>query len=312
LQQATAYAGDLSLIGMCMLFSLQLVGRLDLGTKLLLWGLIVSARAMLGLAAGETAAGFFPMLVLLILYCTVTRLVPWKTMLLGFLALLIARAIMVPFRDATWASGDTEPLNTKAVMFAQATREMLASRETPYQYMIQFTLNRLTCSTVVAQVMHETPDDVPYWGGATLYPILFKPIPRLIWPDKPQEISGQTFGHRYGLLSEDDSGTSFNLPQVAELYINFGVVGVLIGMFLCGMLYRASLSLFIHPGMGFGAVVASAYVSALWTDIESALGLSFGGVFWGIVFIGLIHLVVEFGELMAAGPALGYSLGRSA
>ncbi|MFZ0890306.1 MAG: hypothetical protein WA005_17845 [Candidatus Binataceae bacterium] len=313
LAQITFFTSDLVLIGSCILFGLQLMGSLDLGSKLLLWGVIVPVRALLGFGGGAAAAGFLPVLILLIFYCSITHSAPWKTLLIGFLAVLIVRPLMVPLRMATWGGqAEGESIDTKGIMFARAGSEMLATGETPYEYMIQFTLRRLASTMVLTEVMRDTPDHVPYWNGATFVPILFKPIPRLIWPDKPQEISGETFGHRYGLLDRNDYYTSYNLPQVPELYINFGVVGVLIGMFVYGMLYRASLSLFVHPGMGFGAVVAAAYVSVLWTDIESAAGLAFGALFWGIIFIGLIHLVVEFGELTSAGPALEYGLERNA
>jgi len=106
-----------------------------------------------------------------------------------------------------------------------------------------------------AEIIERTPAQIPFWGGGTLYPLLFKPIPRLLYPDKPRESSGQTFGHLYGFLSPDDETTSYNLPQLVEFYGNFGILGVLAGMFFLGVLYRVIQYIFVHPSMGLGAIV---------------------------------------------------------
>jgi len=35
-----------------------------------------------------------------------------------------------------------------------------------------------------------------------------------------------------------DYGTSINFPVLTELYVNFGLAGIIIGMFLIGIIYR--------------------------------------------------------------------------
>lgn len=46
------------------------------------------------------------------------------------------------------------------------------------------------------------------------------------------------FGHRYSVLNPDDFATSWNLPVLNEFYINFGFLGVFLGMFFLGFLIR--------------------------------------------------------------------------
>ena len=149
-----------------------------------------------------------------------------------------------------------------------------------------------------AEVVEFTPSQIPYWDGETYYPLLYKPIPRLIYPDKPVEVTGQTFGHRYGFLNPEDRTTSYNLPQLIEFYINFGIVGVLLGMFLIGVLYRTIQHIFIHRGMGLGTVVASVYVFTKLLLIESALSGVLGGLMWSLVFLALVHFSVKVSENM--------------
>jgi hypothetical protein len=145
-------------------------------------------------------------------------------------------------------------------------------------------------------VIETTPAQIPFWKGETFYPLLFKPIPRFLYSDKPEEISGQTFGHRYGFLSPNDSSTSYNLPQLVELYANFGVPGVLVGMFFLGSIYRILQCIFVHPNMGLGAVVGGAYSFTQLLLIESSFSLVIGGLFWVLIFLGLLHMVMKITE----------------
>ncbi len=186
----------------------------------------------------------------------------------------------------------------KAGAFTRLSGEILSS-ETRYDASFQFVMGRLLSTVPLAEVLRDTPDHVPYWGGATLYTMLFKPIPRLLYPGKPVEDTGQTFGHRYGVLDPADFLTSFNFPQLVELYANFGVLGVLLGMTLYGMIYRATLQSFVHPRMGLGGLIAAAFISVKFLNIESSAGLVLGGVIWSFPFMGLVHLIVDAAELSA-------------
>jgi hypothetical protein len=167
------------------------------------------------------------------------------------------------------------------------------------QALIEFASLRLAQFTVFGEVIADTPALVPFWEGESYYPILFKPIPRFIMPDKPEEISGQTFGHRYALISARNVGTSINLPQIVELYGNFGLTGVIAGMFIFGLIYRLLIEVYVHPGMGLGALVGGVYISSKLLDVGSAASMVFGGIPLSIVLIALIHLFIQFAELDA-------------
>ena len=156
---------------------------------------------------------------------------------------------------------------------------------------------RLAQFTVFGEVIADTPAMVPFWEGESLYPILFKPIPRFIMPDKPEEKSGSWFGHRYGLIAQENVTTSFNLPQLVELYGNFGLIGVIAGMFLFGLIFRLLLEMYVHPGMGLGALIGGVYVSSRLLDVGSATSLTLGAIPWSMLLIALIHLIVQLAEL---------------
>ena len=148
--------------------------------------------------------------------------------------------------------------------------------------------------------MSLTPSIVPYWGGKTYYPLLFKPIPRLIWADKPEEVTGRTFGQRYGYTTLENPGTSINLAQLVEQYVNFGVFGVFIGMFLIGMVYRTLLGIFVHPEMGLGALVSAVFVLSTLFDLESGTAMVFGGLPWTLIYLFAIDRFVLLLHYMLA------------
>jgi hypothetical protein len=107
-------------------------------------------------------------------------------------------------------------------------------------------------------------------------------------------VSGQTFGHRYGLVFNTDNTTSLNMPQLVEMYANFGMVGVVFGMMALGLLYRLLMELFIHPEMGFGALIGGVYFVAYAVEIGSATSLSVGAIPWVILFMVAISFAVKF------------------
>ncbi len=83
-----------------------------------------------------------------------------------------------------------------------------------------------------AHVMDMTPKRVDYLYGLSYKDLIWKLVPRVILPDKPDPKLGQLFGHMYQILAIDDTTTSINFPQLVELYVNFGIIGVVLGMFI--------------------------------------------------------------------------------
>jgi hypothetical protein len=69
-----------------------------------------------------------------------------------------------------------------------------------------------------------------YQMGATMEYAAYAFIPRVIWPEKPSVSKGDWFNKYVGAAP----GTSLGITAVGELYWNFGVLGVVIGMFVLG------------------------------------------------------------------------------
>ena len=117
-------------------------------------------------------------------------------------------------------------------------------------------VRRISHTWLFAHVVAKSPSEVPFWGGETYKPLLTAMIPRAVWPGKPLEVTGGLFGKRYDLL-EPTSATSLNLPWHIETYVNFGSIGVVVGMALIGAFLALADKLLNAPGrreleMGIG------------------------------------------------------------
>ncbi|MGD0671135.1 MAG: hypothetical protein ABSB13_03595 [Candidatus Binatus sp.] len=301
LAQIGVFAADLSMVGICMLVALQLAGRLDRITSAFVWGFLLPVRIAIGLGGGSAASGLIVGITVAMMFASVRRSIPWKTLLLGtVVAVFIIRPAEVPYRAATWGGrqADAGPIE-KALLYGDIVYRITIGGAVDPQTLIEFGSLRLAQFTTFGEVIADTPAFVPFWRGESYYPILFKPIPRFIMPDKPEEMSGQTFGHRYGLISARNTTTSLNLPQLVELYANFGLIGVIAGMFIFGLIYRLLIEMYVHPGMGLGALVGGVYVLSKLVDVGSAASIVFGAIPWSIIFIALIGLLIDAAELDA-------------
>lgn len=129
----------------------------------------------------------------------------------------------------------------------------------------------------LGQVMEKTPQSVPFWNGETYKPLITSFIPRLIWPGKPEERVGATFGARYGYQQPHDTN-SFNLPWLTEMYVNFGWIGVVVGMSAVGMFLGFLERFFCRPDSTLAeSVVGGAIVLPLFHQ-DSNLSVMIGSL----------------------------------
>ena len=92
----------------------------------------------------------------------------------------------------------------------------------------------------LAATMRHVPSALPFQDGAQIGATVMHVLePRLLFPDKPPlpsdtEILQKYTGIRFGQSS--GAGTSVSLGYVAELYVDFGVPGAVLGTFIMGLL----------------------------------------------------------------------------
>jgi len=106
-----------------------------------------------------------------------------------------------------------------------------------YQHQIERLLGRQFEASSIGLIVGEVETKgYAYWESFEFLKYYF--IPRLIWPDKPYMVRGAWFTHYLGLSArEADSTVAIGMEAAGELYWSFGVIGVLVGMFILGMLF---------------------------------------------------------------------------
>jgi hypothetical protein len=106
-------------------------------------------------------------------------------------------------------------------------------------------MTRVSELGAVMNVVQVVPDRIDYIKGESFLMLLYSPIPRLIWADKPTtQETVQQYAVKFGLQTEMDArNTAINFPLIVEGWWNFGWVGVALVSFLmglwCGLAQRA-------------------------------------------------------------------------
>jgi len=98
-----------------------------------------------------------------------------------------------------------------------------------------------------AHIVNSIPEKMPFEHGETFLALLYAPVPRTVWPDKPALSIGKDISHHiYGYSQRTLAGIPPGMP--AELYLNFGYPGILIGFLLVGILLKKLFNSFQFDG----------------------------------------------------------------
>lgn len=127
--------------------------------------------------------------------------------------------------------------------------------------------------SATSHISESVPEVLEYQFGQTYLKWLVAPIPRRVWPDKPAIGSGPVLGP----LIFDTPGSGVPPGAVAELYMNFGVVGVGVGMFLIGVFlrwcYTSVEPVLSSPNMAllYALAIVPFFMKVITTDFSRAM-----------------------------------------
>jgi len=286
----------LALAGLATLVQLQLSGLMSRRAALSLWLVAVPAQFALDATSGFLYGAFRDAFVLGAVYVMYRRKVPWGGVMVACLLGFILLGAKGQYRSEIWTPNSQLSVPARAQIYTGLAAEnaaRLLNGRADYQT-AQTITGRLNLTQLLAQTIALTPRYVPYWLGSTYDDLLTKLVPRAIWPDKPTESLGQRFGHVYGVLDPGDLRTSVNLPQMVELYINFGVIGIIFGMALLGVAYRLLSDSFGDARGNAWAVTVSVVLTGGALAIDSNFSLVAGGVLYDAVVLFLIGRLAFF------------------
>jgi len=98
---------------------------------------------------------------------------------------------------------------------------------------------RLNMVQIVAAIVRRTPSEWPFAWGRTFEPFWTSLAPPRFLIRKPAtSVGGVAFAHQYHLIHPGDTLTSVAPTRLGELYLDFWLPGVVLGMWIEGVLAR--------------------------------------------------------------------------
>jgi hypothetical protein len=210
-------------------------GRATRGQTYLALGIFVPATLTVGLASlSDKSLAMTLMGVPVIALWYARKKIPWKTLILmGILLVFVVFPFYNTYRaiDARIASGDRASMT---IDIAKAW-----SGEEYWTQSVGTVKRRMAMINSVAVVLRDVGRWVPYAHGETLFtPAVTFFIPRVLWPDKPYFTMGREFAETFRVVAILDRDTRVAVTVPGELYWNFDLPGILIGMALWGVVLR--------------------------------------------------------------------------
>jgi hypothetical protein len=243
-----------------------------------------------------------------IIYFAIRKRVPWGLITLIILTILLIQPIKRELRDQIWQLNEkgTSTQLKQGTTVVDSFRELSNVMSDKYltgeivksrnlhddgayinNSIFQSAIGRLNLLYPTAWIIRETPEPQPYRFGSTYTPLFTKWIPRILWESKPRETLGNDWGRSYQLINNDNFAISFNLPWIAEMYMNFGFFGVLGVSFIIGLVFYVFKATICQAGndpakLAFGVLLMTPLMFP-----ESHLSLVLGGVIVGGILLNI-------------------------
>jgi hypothetical protein len=162
------------------------------------------------------------------------RKLPWRSLvLLVLLAVFVIFPFFNTYRILDPHLGRVERISTTASALVSMDAQEFG------EISLGTVKRRVALINSVAVVIRDVPRWVPYEQGATLFmPAMSFFIPRFLWPEKPLFMMGRDFGIKFRVVNVLDDKTRIAPTVPGELFWNFDLPGILVGMFLWGVVVR--------------------------------------------------------------------------
>jgi hypothetical protein len=276
------FVSTLGWFGSGLLVTMATQRRLNFGYRLLTYA-GVAAFLLMAVGTGSVAnAAFYGAVVFVSAWIGLGRLkFSWIVgAALGITLLLPLRGISEQRPKVVWIAGDGGGVVSRTKLFFKLLHARVQSDGVDGAVSKGFETSAARSANLdlLADVIIRTPREIPYWGGQTYLSLVGSFVPRVLWPDKPTKELGQAFGHRYGYIGNSDTNTALNLPILVEFYANFGIAGVIGGMFLVGLIYFVLDRTVNSPGQDSLHSLVGVVILIPLANIESDFSLGFGGL----------------------------------
>lgn len=242
------------------------------------------------LASGALASLSILFLVLGFIYWRERGRMPVLPVVLAIATLAVFNPVKDTWRRQIWFSGENAGPIARLDQLIDLTQDYYFSGTRMPNDAAERNVNRLANVPTLAWVRAMSPRVIDHWNGYSYRTLLYSLVPRFLYPEKPTATIGNEFGRRYRLLDPYDSVTSYNLPWLVELYVNFGELAMLPGMLFFGILL-ARLTAAIGSASDLGFAIGLSATHQLFAA-ESDFSVMWGNVILVMIFFGVGARVV--------------------
>jgi uncharacterized membrane protein len=218
-----------------------------------------------------------------------------KLVSITFIPLLVMAFVILPrfntvFRELAWTGEEsTEEAYESAL-------EAALNDNNPYEDDSNwgFLSGRLSEISLFTKYVKSTPDEVPYYGMIPIRQSVSAIIPRFLWPGKPvpEELVMER-AYRADIVSRN-SNVSAKPQFIADAYLSLGTIGVILFLFLYGLIAQRISVRAEHLFGGYllgSALIYSGLFQLFWR------GLSFefliNNIFWAYISMWMIFRVLR-------------------
>ena len=263
--------------------------------------LMLFSLFIIEISMGATVFPYLLLLTPIFINFYINKEVNFLIVMLIFLSAFITHTLKYEIRKITWIlPEENKPikeqnkilnnLNSTIEIYSNQTYDTFISKDN-----IAGQKHRLYHSNTSLQiVLSKSPHYIDFYNGKSYDSLIFKFVPRFLYHNKKEEEWGNFWGHRYNILNKKDFNTSWNFPVLNEFYANFGVKGVIFGMFFLGFLIKTLLIfLCFNTNQPILLSVASTIMLNFFF-LESNLSLILGSVINQLLFFSVIVISILF------------------
>jgi len=141
--------------------------------------------------------------------------------------------------------------------------------------------------------------------GSTYSLLFYNFIPRIFWPDKPIVQISYDFGVEYGIGSVFEK-VAFTVSRIGEAYINFGIVGVILILFVWGIFATWLQKIFYYRYPWLFVYIFFNFVFIAETFFTNVFAVCFKQiVYFTLIYLlnfSLFELVKQFHSIPTSAP----------
>lgn len=269
--------GTFGLIAVCVLYhdGNRGVRRLALIILVLFSGAGILTGQRAGLIKGVLSFVLFVMVMRNRAGQSMRRVVLLLVGIIGVFILLYP--MLTQYKTVMGKSRQLDSGQARVALLGEALTSASAGGEDSIQNGVQQFLLRLSQIQWGALLISDGKDTWGFLHGRSLQECLFMFIPRAIWPSKP--VIGSLGTEGFALVYPGYPG-SCTVPIATDWYLNFEWIGVVVGMFLTGILVA-----FVHCALSVGSSMRIAALSVMALDVCQA-GVGLPQLLFPLVIIG--------------------------